>query len=68
MAAVRQVVVLNDREIRDALIERAKVAINGKSDGPGIQGSSKVELLTNDAGGKGEYRAEVSFERVGGKA
>ena len=67
MAAVRQVVVLNDKEIRDALLEKARLAINGKADGPQIQGSSRIEIRTDCGGerGKGEYEAEVSFERPG---
>lgn len=64
MAAVKQVVELSDKEIRDALIERAKAAINGKPDGPNIPGSTHVEI--DEAGeGKPEYRALVTFERPG---
>ena len=63
MAAVRQVVVLSDKEVRDCIIEKAKLVINGKADGPQIQGSSKVVI--NEAEQKGEYSAEVSFERAG---
>jgi hypothetical protein len=65
MAAVRQVVVLNDKEIRDALLERAKDAVNGKPDGPNIVGSSTVKLLMNGGDGKDGYSAEVVFERPG---
>ncbi len=62
VAAVRQVVVLNDKDIRDALAERAKLAINGKADGPNIPGSIKVKIeLTDD---QKQYSAEVSFERT----
>jgi len=63
MAAVRQVVVLSDKEVRDCIIEKAKLVINGKDGGPQIQGSSKVVI--NEAEQKGEYSAEVSFERAG---
>ncbi len=64
MAAVRQVVALNDKEIRDALIERAKEAINGKPDGPNIQGSSTVKINLGES--DKDYAAEVTFERAGG--
>lgn len=63
MAAVRQVVALNDKEIRDALIEKAKVAINGKPDGPQIQGSIEVRI-TSPPDDK-QLSAEVSFTRPG---
>ena len=65
MAAVKQVVELNDKEIRDALIERAKTAINGKADGPNIQGSVKAEITISGPGEKEQYAAEVTFERPG---
>ncbi len=65
MAAVRQVVAFTDKEIRDALIEKAKVAVNGKEGGPNIQGSTSVVI--EEAEEKDGYTAEVTFERVGGK-
>ncbi len=62
MAAVRQVVALNHKDIVDALTEKAKEAINGKAGGPNIPGSIKVKIESADD--KKEYTAEVSFERT----